>query len=173
MIDIRGRGFSKTDSLFFDANVWIYILGFQGRPNNWRTRVYSGAFKGILEAKATVYVDALVLSEVANTWAREVFKPFSCRYNRSFKAFRKSKDFPVADIADGLRRIKRTSVPIDTPLTAINLGELIDTFEAKHPDFNDEVFVRTCQKEGFLLVTHDADFRGTGIDILTANKRLL
>jgi len=40
-------------------------------------------------------------------------------------------------------------------------------------DFNDLVLVELCRSKGFMLVTDDGDFKGKGITVLTANRRLL
>lgn len=55
----------------------------------------------------------------------------------------------------------------------MEVTELLNEFVAGECDFNDQVITRLCKKEKLTLITHDADFKGAGIPILTANHRLL
>jgi predicted nuclease of predicted toxin-antitoxin system len=53
------------------------------------------------------------------------------------------------------------------------LSEMLSERELGKSDFNDQVIARLCQKNGFILVTHDADFQSSELDILTANPSML
>ena len=50
---------------------------------------------------------------------------------------------------------------------------LIDEFEKADSDFNDQILAELCKRRNLKLVTHDADFRDRGLNILTTNPRLL
>lgn len=52
------------------------------------------------------------------------------------------------------------------------MNELLKDYAAGDSDFNDQVIVELCKREDLTLVTHDGDFKGSGIPILTANKNL-
>ena len=62
--------FRETDRLLFDANVWLFLHSPQYGPNDSRVRVYSAAVKNIFAARSRIFIDALVLSEFINAWAR-------------------------------------------------------------------------------------------------------
>jgi predicted nucleic acid-binding protein len=50
---------------------------------------------------------------------------------------------------------------------------LVDEYAAGDSDFNDQVLTALCKKKGLKMVTDDVDFKGRGIPVITANKRLL
>jgi predicted nucleic acid-binding protein len=55
----------------------------------------------------------------------------------------------------------------------LDLGAILTDYQTGPGDFNDLILARLCEHRGLKLVTHDADFAGTGATILTANRRLL
>jgi predicted nucleic acid-binding protein len=125
-------------------------------------------------AGSKVYVDLLVLSEFINRFARlEHQQSHLCK--KTFKDFRRSSLFgPAAQgIANETRRILQHSHPLGISFDHVDMDALLLEFEAGQSDFNDEVFAAFCKEKGFTLVTHDGDYRGKGIPILTANQHLL
>ena len=55
----------------------------------------------------------------------------------------------------------------------LKIDEMMSAYGAGHSDFNDQIIAHLCEREGLTLITHDADFKHTGLPILTANARLL
>src|SRR5437870_2654808 len=106
--DIATYRFTNSDRIFFDANVWLSIYGPQGDPRDPVARTYSAALSRILNGGLNVHVDALVLSEFANRYARLEFE-LRKQYGvfDKFKPFRDSDDYidVAAGIADAMRRI--------------------------------------------------------------------
>lgn len=49
----------------------------------------------------------------------------------------------------------------------------IERLKQKSVDVNDSYYCELCLKNNYILVTHDKDFRNTGLNILTTNKKLL
>ena len=89
-LSVRDYDFQPEDELFLDANIWLFIYGSQN-PGDARMRIYSSAFRRILEARSRLYIDVLIVSEFINTYARlqwQIRAPDS-----RFKAFRNSPDF--------------------------------------------------------------------------------
>lgn len=168
--------FSAADSLLFDANVWLFIYSPQYRPTDQRAMLYSAAYKRILEVGCRIFLDALVLSEFVNAVARWALNslPPECK-PRDYKAFRKSPAFkPVAkSIVDACRRIVAVSTSIETGFTSLDLDFLFGQYEKGRCDFNDQLLIQLCRREGLTLVTDDGDFRAGGLRIVTANRRLL
>ncbi|HLF90427.1 MAG TPA: hypothetical protein VI451_15875, partial [Anaerolineales bacterium] len=103
---ISSYGFTINDNLLFDANVWLDIYGPQGNPGSWRTQVYSKALADALNAKSSIYMDVLILSEFVNRYARLEHALLQTRgaAPRDFKKFRNIPAFiPIAqNIANNL-----------------------------------------------------------------------
>ncbi len=173
---IDRHAFSAQDQLFFDANVWVFLFGPHYRPPNTQEALYSIAFKKIREIGCRIVIDAIVLSEFVNRLARLAYYQLpSSKHPREFKEYRKSSAFePVAkSIADACRRILTVSTPVESEFAALDLPSILTQFESGRCDFNDHLLAALCENRGFILVTHDGDFRGKNIPILTANSRLL
>jgi len=170
---VESYPFRQNDELFLDANVWLFIYGPEN-PQNERTAAYSRALQKILCAKSKIYIDVLVVSEFVNTFARTNFKIFP-NYHNEFKKFRKSSDFkPIAEtIADRIRRILGHCSRIDSGFDLLDIDGLINEYARGDSDLNDQIIVELCLRLGLKLITHDADFQGQKIPIITANKKLL
>jgi predicted nucleic acid-binding protein len=175
--DISRHRFSSADRIFLDANIWLYVYGPQGSPTDSKTRIYSSALSNALLAKSQILVDVLVVSEFVNRFSRiEYDVQYPNKANRpNFKQFRNSPGFkPLAQvIARETGKILGFSSRTESGFAAIDIPAMLTEFKAGEHDFNDQVLARLCQSQGLLLVTHDADFKGKGLDILTANKRIL
>lgn len=172
---LRDYYFSDSDALLVDTNIWLYLYGPQA-PKDWRPRVYSQALKWILKARSTMYVDVLVLSEFVNRYARFEYDLWKTAFGTDdFKTFRKSPDFqPVGKaIAAAARRIIKQARCIETGIESMDMNLLLNDYEVKCPDFNDRIIVELCRKNGLKLLTHDGDFKDSGIPVITANRRLL
>lgn len=168
--------FRDTDQLLFDANVWLFLYSPQYGPNDSRVRVYSAALKKILAARSHIHIDALVLSEFINTWARFAYNTIPTGGRpRDFKTYRNSSAFnPIGKgIADACRRILRHATRIDSEFPSLNIDAVLSGYEAGKADFNDCVLVELCVTKGFTFVTDDGDFKGLTLTILTENRNLL
>lgn len=173
---IDQHAFSPQDQLFFDANVWVFLFPPLYRSPDNRAGLYSAAFRRVQEIGCLICIDVLVLSEFVNVLARWAHRSLApVRFSSNFKAYRNSSAFrPVAqNIADSCRRILEVSSPIESGFTDCDLPAVINDFTVGRCDFNDQVLTSLCHRRGFILVTHDGDFRGKNIPILTANPRLL
>jgi predicted nucleic acid-binding protein len=169
--DIASYKFDLGTNYFVDTNVWFLVFG-PASPRDPRVPVYSEAMKRLRASTATTLVDALVLSEFANSWARFEFNRSG---GNNFKAFRDSASFtPVAqDIAISLRSILSFAKPASTAFANINLSAVIATFEGGSEDFNDLLIVETCRSKACILVTDDGDMKKSDIPLVTANRALL
>ena len=165
--------FTSNDRLFLDTNIWLYVYGPQ-KPNDNSVAVYSQAFRRILAAQSLIYIDVLVVSEFINTYARLKWKLVKPEIER-FKDFRNRPDFKpvVRDIVDDVRRVMNHCSRVEDDFAALNIDGLLDVYAAGDSDFNDQVITELCQREGLTLITHDVDFKGRKLPILTANRHLL
>jgi predicted nucleic acid-binding protein len=175
ILDIRVYGFRRDDRLFPDANVWLSVSGPLAKQD-WRTAVYSAALRNMRSAGAQIFLDVLVLSEFINGFARLEYQQLPPEERPpDFKTFRRSELFePVAnDIATNARRILARTTRCDSLFESIDVVALIAEYQVGDSDFNDQMIREICKAKEFTLVTHDADFRTSGIRILTANRHLL
>ncbi|MCY4613240.1 MAG: PIN domain-containing protein [Nitrospira sp.] len=170
---VNNYEFTSKDQLFLDTNIWLYVYGPQ-KLNDNQVAIYSQAFRRILAAQSRIYIDVLVVSEFINTYARLKWKLVKPEIER-FKDFRNGLDFkPVArDIADKLRRLMNYCSRIEGNFVALEIDSLLDAYAAGDTDFNDQMITELCKREGLTLITHDRDFKGRRIPVLTANQHLL
>lgn len=177
VIDALRYGFSGSDQILIDANVWLYLFGPKP-PNSAPARSYSAVLKALQGAKTLIFLDVLVLSEFVNRFARDehqVQVRSGALVSHDFKSFRDSADFvPIAQaIARSVALIGKFARPIDHPLTAFDLPALISEFEKGSRDLNDQLLAETCKQNGLVLLSNDGDLSHAGITILTTNPRLL
>jgi predicted nucleic acid-binding protein len=175
--DITAYGFTNADKLFFDTNIWLFIYGRQGSPTDSRPSIYSNALKNALRANSQILVDVLVISEFVNRFAHMEYDiQYPNKTQRpKFKQYRDSADFkPVAEaIVSDLRKILKFAARTESGLTTVDIHALLAEFETGGHDFNDQILVGLCVSQTLKLVTDDYDFKGKGVDILTANRRIL
>ena len=175
--DIQSYNFQPSDYLLFDANIWLYIYGPQGNPNDWKTRAYSNGLANALRASSKLFIDVLILSEFINRYARIEHNILinQRKANPNFKTFRKSADFkPLATaIANDVRRILYYTQRTEDRFEKLDINSLLMQYEQGNSDFNDQILADLCRSKGIKLVTHDADFKDQGLTIITANNRLL
>lgn len=176
-VDIIGYPFSAADKLLFDANIWLYIYGPQGNPNDPKISTYSRAFNNAIKANSHLLVDVLIVSEFINRFARmEYYIYYPTKAPRpEFKQYRNSPAFiPVAKaIIDALRKILKYASRIDNNFSGVDIDALMNEYENGGHDFNDQILIRLCQSHNLKLVTHDSDFKGKNVDILTSNPMIL
>ncbi len=173
---IENHTFTRSDKLLLDANVWLFIDSPRYRPTDRRAKVYSTALKRMLDARCTMFIDALVLSELVNVLARLAYNSLPATQRPSdFKAFRNSSSFKATakSIADSCKRILQIVTRIESGFASCDPEDLLHRYEAGRSDFNDLLLAHLCGTQALTLVTDDADFQGSGLPILTANSRLL
>jgi len=169
--------FSASDRLFFDTNVWLHLYGPLSFSLDPRAKVYSAAFKVILQKECKIFLDVLVLSEFVNVIARHGYnaKYPNPRGRPSFKAYRNSAAFNVVakEITQACRRMSSESQYVDTDLSSFDVENLYCQFERGGEDFNDLALSELCRRQNLKFVTDDGDFKGHGLTILTENLKLL
>jgi predicted nucleic acid-binding protein len=115
----------------------------------------------------------MIISEFINAFARIEFKQ-QTEFTK-FKEFRNSLAFRAIaqDIAYNVRKILKNTLACDPELQAIDLPEVMEMFEQGKYDFNDLLFSQICRAKDMIFVTHDKDFSELGVEILTANEKLM
>ena len=181
IIDISNYSPDKDDKFFFDANIWMYLYCPLGGYGKDKPEKYSGFLKKALEAKSSIFISSLVLSEVFNAWIKldynilkdkdkSKYADFKKNY-RNTGLYRNQTSFLKTVVTKHILNIaKRT----DDKFKNISLDELFKEIEAS--DFNDNYYLAMANCENFKIVTNDSDFafsRKRSIPILTANYKML
>ncbi|HWF59760.1 MAG TPA: hypothetical protein VN666_05555 [Nitrospira sp.] len=133
--------FIPSDKLLLDANVWLFIYSPQYRPTDRRAKVYSTALKRMLEARSTILMDAMVLSEFVNVLTRLAYNSLPAEQRPSdFKTFRRSSSFKTtaASIADSCARILQVVTRIESGFTSCDPADLIRRYQAGRSDLPPE-----------------------------------
>lgn len=167
--------FSAGEPLLLDANVWLFLFPAPSGKRHGFAASYSAAFKHMLNAKALLALDALILSEYLNAYCRIEWKALHQAKYPKFKNFRQSPDYSSVGQGAALyaRNILKLCMRHDHPFSACDVEQVLTDFEAGTCDFNDGLFVETCRCNGWKFVTNDGDFTNGGIEVLTSNPRLL
>lgn len=163
--------FQPSDLLLFDTNIWFYIYGPTDLHNS-QTATYSKALGDILSAQSQIYIDGLIVSEFINLYSRTEHKLQS---TTPFKTFRQSVAFkPIAqNISAIVKRILRDCQRVESGFSTCDITDLLDVYGKGKSDFNDLILTQICQDKGLKLVTHDGDFKGKNLTVITANHNLI
>lgn len=172
---IENHNFTASSRLFLDANIWLYIYSPRETEGNKLQEVYSTVFSRMLTAESQLFTDVLIISEFINTYARTKWHTSSAMPSGSFKNYRQSKHFkPVAkQIANAAKKITNMCQVLESGFSQLQHSSLFASYATGTFDFNDQVIVELCRSQGLTLVTHDSDFAGQTLPILTGNQRLL
>lgn len=184
--DVRSYRFLSTDRILLDANIWLYLYApatIAYPPHVARAITdYTRAWGLLHDSGALAFMDTLVLSEVINRlidneWQR-IDPPDSQTRQRRYqkrKHFRKSADYAAA--ARSVEQLAKAMLAeaecIDHPLSCWDVETLLTTFGSGSTDWNDQLLARTCLHHGMKLLTHDGDHVHGGIEVLTANSKLI
>jgi predicted nucleic acid-binding protein len=184
--DVSTHVFSAADQILPDANVWLYLYSpaTVAYPQWLKNEIapYSKAWKSLHGQGAKAFLDTMVLSEVINRLLDEEWLRLDppdrftkARRYRKRKDFRCSADYsPAAKSVEALgRQILADAQPIDHPFSKWDLNVLLTDFGSGSTDWNDQLIVENCRLHGLKLLTHDKDYTYGGIQVLTANGKLL
>ena len=167
--------FSKDETILIDTNIWLYLYPPPCNPRyEWATK-YSRAIRNLKEAEAIAVLDPIVMSEYLNAYSRIVWKGEFKEQYPNFKKFRQSKDFHALTptLLTHAKGIIDFSTVHSVASNHLDLDQTLNNFVSGNIDFNDSLFVDICRQRSFKLMTHDGDFNQGGIELITANKKLL
>ncbi len=174
--DIKTYAFSRSDKIFVDANVWLHFFPAPSAPIPGFAQSYSQCLCKILSVESSLISDLMIISEYVNTYCRCEWNAFKDKYDNrdiSFKDFRKSDAFISVGKTSSAYAKKIYSMVKIYPNSPVDFDTLFNGYKSGMLDFNDAVFVELCRKNGYKMLTNDADFKDSGIEILTSNPRLL
>jgi predicted nucleic acid-binding protein len=173
--DLAAYNFTSGEQILIDANVWLYLFPAPGNPHHPFARQYSTAFSRLVRAQAQPVLDPIVLSEYLNRYCRiEWAGNYKSRYS-TYKQFRKSGDFQAvaSDAKTYATRILNFCQMHPVSADELDLNQALIDFASGTVDFNDALLIDVCKKQNLKLMTNDADFRCSGIEVLTTNPNLL
>ncbi len=166
----------KNKKILLDANIWIYIFCEIGESSTFYVNKYSKGFFILLKSKNKIYTDLTILSEFINRYLRIAF--FNYKKREKLGAFDYKKDYrrttdyeeawtTVCDIVRNKILSKSKIVNSEYDLSSIKKLLRKDQFGT---DFNDNHIVNLCENENMFLMTNDADFKNTNLNVITENK---
>jgi len=162
IIDIKIYEPKSRDIFFFDNNIWMLLYCPIGNYHSKKQKEYSAFYKLILQSKASVFVNSLVLSEFCNAWLRLEFnqwkkdpKHISADYKKDFVPTETFKQ-TVEDIKPIVKRIIQSSHQAADDFNSINIDNIFRHFGMV--DFNDSYYVELALRNGWKIVTDDRDF---------------
>lgn len=178
--DARNLKFKQDQPVFFDTNVWlaIYPATSNETSKDW-AQEYSRLYANLTKYNVPIVVNAMVMSEYINRFCRIEHEAYCKAYKSvEYKDFRNSEDFSRAasDAADSAREILDTpSVRREGIEKDLDIRGIVADFETGHVDFNDSVYIATCLKNGWPIVTNDSDFVSCGgeLEVWTINDLIL
>ena len=173
---INSYQFSQSDRLLFDANIWLYLYGPEFNAKDNRTITYSIALRKASAAKSQLFIDPLIVSEFVNSYGRTIYNKLPKGSKpQEFKSFRNSPSFqPISQrITKDIKTILKNCHRIESGWELVDIERIFHDFQTGKSDFNDLMLAQLCQHQNLKLVTHDADFQGLDVTILTANSRLV
>lgn len=173
---IENYRFTPKDTLFLDANIWLFLLCPHGDPGAYEPAVYSAAYKNMLLAKSRIYVSSTVLGEFIYRYCRLAHALLVQKgmASEKFKNFRKTILFkPVAKaVVGGASRLLKAATRIEEDFVSLDIDRILSEFATGGHDFNDLLIAEVCDRKKLTLVTDDKDFSVRSIPILTANALL-
>lgn len=117
----------------------------------------------------------MILSEYINRYIRIEYNAVWASIYPRYKDFRNSADFSdvAKDAIAGIKGLLSTCSLTGTDLPSLAFTDILDVTETGIMDFNDAVLIENCRVNGWKLLTDDSDMELGGIDVLTANRKLL
>lgn len=160
-------------TIFFDANVFVYIFWPCGNAHN--TKVYSTFLKKCLENKIPITTNIIVISEIVNRIFRIEYEKHLNEKNRnkntlSFKKYRSNEDgLNTQEEIYAIIKAKLSHFAICTD--TYDKNSIFSFLSSLNTDFNDCAITHTCKVNNYVLVTNDADFSTAEIPIISANSK--
>ena len=184
VIDAAKYRFSEKDRLCLDTNVWLCLFPFSTQKDR-KISDYTSTVRKIVQSKATIVTDILILSEYMNRYANFAWRayendPKTKEHFDSYKRFRKSGHFaPIAErVSHNASRIVafcRQHIHLPIAEKEVDLVHILEDCGKAKCDFGDAVIADKCRIFNCKLVTDDYDFGQVsyGIDVITHNSKML
>ncbi|WP_158584933.1 PIN domain-containing protein [Brevundimonas sp. LPMIX5] len=163
----------SNTAFLFDANVWLSISGPYEDRISQRASAYSNFYKRVLASGGRVVLPKVVISEFVNK---------AVHMQAMVAKFEKARGVKIHDAAaydewikeacDLTFHIVNDNIRVPDGFDSLDISACINRAEAGGIEFNDVLIAELCRRDGYVLVTDDADYSGYDIDIVTFNQRL-
>ena len=157
--------FNTSDKIIIDANVLIYVYcPLNSAQYDDYISHYSEILEKISKAKASVYVNSLIISEFINRWLRMDFKK-SAFSNEDFKRdYRASERYrnTMRVILSELKKFYRQHKVNNIDDNFSNIDFLSYYEKDIQNDLNDIIIAENSISNGCKLLTQDGDFSKYG-----------
>ena len=133
---------------------------------------YAQAYKNLIIQRNNLYVDFLVVSEVINRVLRLEYKKANLDDSQNFKKYRDSTE--GVNVLNDIYVIVKDNILKHFQIIgkSFNKGDIEIFLNVDKLDFVDKAIASICLDNNFVLLTHDKDFKDTGLDILTGNNNI-
>lgn len=181
--NVAAHAFTAADQILPDANIWLFLYSpaSVAYPPWLKAKValYSTAWGNLHASGAKAFIDPIVLGEVINRLLDDEWNLIDPRgpgrkYS-SRKKFRLSGDYPpAAKSVQGIaNQIMSDAKALDHPFSKWNVGKMLTEFGSGSTDWNDQLITENCLHHNLKLMTDDGDHITGGLEVLTANGKLL
>lgn len=172
---------------FIDANVWIYSMQNPSSLKHWESK-YSNFFFDIIDSnldpKPKIVLPSLLISEIINTYIRQIALPEYKTNNGIIGNFDFKRSYRgTQDYKDNFERVcddilgYKSSIDFISDDIVMKNPDVILTIPSTKFDYNDYIYYCMCQeigsKKSLKMITNDSDMAVRDIKILTENRTLL
>lgn len=170
--DIKRIAEIENREIFVDANVLMYWNWSGTGTDSMQYEIeYSSVYMALIKQKNKLFVDFLVISEVVNRVLRIEHKKQQSEQN--FKQFRES-EHGKATLLDIYSIIEsRILDNFGIAGKSFSKDDIKNYLTVDSLDFMDKGVLAICKENNFVLLTNDKDYKSSGIDILTCNRKIL
>jgi len=173
---------------FFDTNAWIYAMQ-RFDDLEWWEKLYYNFFYDVIESelspKPQIILTSLLLSEIVNTFLRQVAIPdykLSTNIPGHQEVIFKSQYRPTQHYRDSFKKLMDDIYSLKNAILFVHDAEVTNE-DILLPqdigmfDYNDYLYYKLSQElnknQKVTIITNDSDFQVEDIEVITANKTLL
>lgn len=167
--NIRDHKITSSDIYFFDCNIWIFLFASIGGSSKDKQQAYSDFLRGIQTAKASIFINSLVVSEFANRCLRHSFeqwkkgKPYNVEYKKDYISTPDYKEAAL-DVKSNILLIEKIALKRPDDFNSVDMLKILENIQSV--DFNDSYYANYCDINKFKIVTDDKDFNKLSYDNL-------
>jgi predicted nucleic acid-binding protein len=170
---LKDHNVNYRNSYFFDANIWLFIYGTIGNYQvKKKQEKYSNLFSEIGNRDSIIYINSMVLSEIANVLLRKEFNICKDKINNPNLHFK--REFPKTE--EYKFAIENNKIILESILNnnfvekksddfnALDFNVIIESYGEN--DFNDTYLSEFCILNNYFFVSDDGDFENSKANVL-------
>lgn len=160
-------------NVFFDANILIYLFWPTTNNTNSLANQYSSVLATLLRNGFKLFINPTVVSEAINRILRIEFENYKIQNGNdtiAFKAYRDSDEGRQAQ-SDAYAVLNNRILNLfSVKDKCLSKNDIKSFLSVDCLDFNDKIILDVCKSNNLILLTHDKDYAGTDIDVISANR---